>query len=47
MGLRIMRERLDGVGASLEVESAPGHGTTVTVVWQDPVGSPAPVEGAG
>jgi signal transduction histidine kinase len=41
MGLRIMRERLDRVEASLAVDSAPGRGTTVTVVWPrpDPEGS--------
>jgi signal transduction histidine kinase len=41
MGLRIMRERLDRVEASLAVDSAPGRGTTVTVVWTrpDPEGS--------
>jgi len=33
MGLRIMRERLEGVGASLEVDSQPGRGTTITAVW--------------
>jgi len=36
MGLRIMRERLDRVEASLAVDSAPGRGTTVTVVWPRP-----------
>ena len=33
MGLRIMRERLDEAGASLEIDSAPGRGTTITAVW--------------
>jgi signal transduction histidine kinase len=33
MGLRIMRERLERVGASLTIESAPGRGTTITAVW--------------
>jgi signal transduction histidine kinase len=33
MGLRIMRERLEGVGASLEIDSKPGSGTTITAVW--------------
>ena len=36
MGLRIMRERLDRVGASLTIDSAPGRGTTLSVVWHDP-----------
>jgi signal transduction histidine kinase len=34
MGLRIMRERLDQIGASLDVDSAPGRGTTVVVTWR-------------
>lgn len=34
LGLGIMRERADAVGASLSVESQPGHGTTVSVVWR-------------
>ena len=34
MGLRIMRERLDRVGASLAVVSAPGRGTTIRVAWR-------------
>jgi PAS domain S-box-containing protein len=35
LGLGIMRERADEIGASLEVSSAPGEGTQVTVVWQE------------
>ena len=31
-GLRIMRERAEGVGGSLEIKSAPGSGTRVTVI---------------
>ena len=34
MGLRIMRERTDRVGASLAIDSEPGGGTTITVIWQ-------------
>jgi signal transduction histidine kinase len=30
-GLRTMRERADAIGATLNIESAPGHGTRVTV----------------
>jgi signal transduction histidine kinase len=33
MGLRIMRERAEGVGAELTLESEPGEGTQVQVVW--------------
>lgn len=29
LGLRSMRERLDGVGGTLEIESRPGHGTQI------------------
>jgi signal transduction histidine kinase len=36
MGLQIMRERAQALGAKLTIESAPGRGTTVAVVW--PVG---------
>ena len=32
-GLTSMRERAEGVGAALSVQSAPGAGTTVEVVW--------------
>ncbi len=35
LGLGIMRERAEEVGASLEVESEVGQGTKVTVVWMD------------
>jgi signal transduction histidine kinase len=35
-GLRIMRERAEALGGALEVESTPGHGTTVIAVL--PVG---------
>jgi signal transduction histidine kinase len=33
IGLRIMRERAKEIGAVLTVESGPGQGTTVSVVW--------------
>jgi nitrate/nitrite-specific signal transduction histidine kinase len=33
LGLGIMRERVEAIGAGLTVESAIGHGTEVTVVW--------------
>jgi signal transduction histidine kinase len=33
MGLRIMRERLDRVGATLAIDTGLGAGTTITVVW--------------
>ncbi len=34
-GLGMMRERAEAVGARLTVTSAPGHGTEITVHWQD------------
>ncbi len=34
LGLRIMRERADAIGARLLIESQPGAGTRVTVSWQ-------------
>jgi signal transduction histidine kinase len=33
-GLGIMRERADAIGATLDVESKPGQGTRVTVIWR-------------
>jgi len=35
LGLGIMRERAQAVGATLTVESQPGAGTKITAVWQD------------
>jgi signal transduction histidine kinase len=32
-GLASMRERVEVMGATLEVQSAPGQGTTVEVLW--------------
>jgi len=40
MGLRIMRERLDGIGASLEIESEPGRGTLITARLPGAIQSP-------
>ena len=40
MGLGIMRERAAAAGALLSVETGPGAGTTVTLVWQRP-GAPS------
>jgi two-component system nitrate/nitrite sensor histidine kinase NarX len=34
MGLGIMRERAEGIGASYRIESSPGHGTEISVRWQ-------------
>ena len=33
LGLGIMRERAESIGADLRIESAPGRGTTVSVSW--------------
>ena len=35
LGLGIMRERAEAVGAELQVESQVNHGTQVKVVWRD------------
>ena len=35
LGLGIMRERAQAIGATLTIESEPGHGTRVTVVWEE------------
>lgn len=47
VGLRIMRERADSIGASLDVDSVPGAGTSVTLTLPPALatrneGSPAP-----
>lgn len=34
LGLKIMRERADALGAQLSVYSEPGEGTQISVVWQ-------------
>jgi len=34
LGLGIMQERAQAIGANLTVESQPGHGTQVTVLWE-------------
>jgi hypothetical protein len=34
-GLRIMRERIDTIGATLAIDCARGHGTQVVVRWAD------------
>jgi PAS domain S-box-containing protein len=34
LGLRIMRERAKAIGADLTIESQPGQGTEVRVIWQ-------------
>jgi signal transduction histidine kinase len=33
-GLHIMHERAEAIGAALHIESQPGHGTAITVTWQ-------------
>ena len=33
LGLGIMRERAEAIGASLTITSAPGQGTTVSAMW--------------
>jgi signal transduction histidine kinase len=35
LGLGIIRERAQAIGASLEIDSQPGHGTRITVVWKE------------
>ncbi len=34
LGLGIMQERAQAVGASLVIESQPGHGTAITILWE-------------
>jgi signal transduction histidine kinase len=33
-GLQTMRERAEAIGATIEIESEPGEGTTLTVRWE-------------
>lgn len=40
LGLGIMRERAEAVGARFSLESEPGAGTSVTVVWRASVSAP-------
>jgi signal transduction histidine kinase len=35
LGLGIMRERADAIGASVNIDSQPGNGTRVVAVWRD------------
>jgi signal transduction histidine kinase len=39
LGLGIMRERAEAVGAILQVDSKPGEGTTVVATWRPPTGT--------
>jgi PAS domain S-box-containing protein len=36
LGMRIMRERAEAIGASLKITSSPGSGTYVGITWQQP-----------
>jgi signal transduction histidine kinase len=36
LGLKIMRERAEGIGATLKIESRPGQGTEVAIDWRKP-----------
>jgi signal transduction histidine kinase len=44
LGLRIMRERAEQIGADLHIETGPGEGTTVHVGWANANGSHNPME---
>jgi signal transduction histidine kinase len=35
LGLRIMRERAESIGANLIIDAGPGQGTQVTLSWQN------------
>jgi signal transduction histidine kinase len=35
LGLVIMRERAQAIGAALSIESQPGHGARISVEWRD------------
>jgi len=36
LGLGIIHERAEAIGASLSIESQPGRGTCIRVIWQEP-----------
>ena len=40
LGLGIMRERSDEIGASLAIDGQPGQGTTVTLIWRGSANQP-------
>jgi len=42
LGVRIMRERAQGIGARLRIESAPGRGMRVAITWRGARSQPAP-----
>jgi signal transduction histidine kinase len=44
MGLHIMGERLERVGADLAVRSGAGEGTTITAFWRLPASNRQPLE---
>jgi signal transduction histidine kinase len=39
-GLSIMRERAEAIGAEFSLETEPGEGTEITVIWIDPRSDP-------
>ena len=47
MGLHIMRERLERIAGTLEVDSAPGEGTTISAAWLQPASDELPLERMG
>ncbi len=47
MGLHIMRERLECVAGRLEVDSAPGEGTTISAAWLQPASDERTLERMG
>jgi len=38
LGLGIIRERVSAIGGSLQIDSAPGKGTRITVLWTGDIG---------
>ena len=35
LGMRIMRERAEAIGADLKVSSSPGSGTCIELIWEE------------
>jgi nitrate/nitrite-specific signal transduction histidine kinase len=43
LGLKIMRERAEAIGAEFNLYSEPGEGTQISVIWREPSKGPAAI----
>jgi PAS domain S-box-containing protein len=46
LGLGIMRERAEAIGAAFQIQSQPGQGTRITVRWPDEMPDPSQIQAA-